>query len=213
MNHNLDSENQGEIAGDGGSIPLPAHPSEAHEEAAFTSTHDAIRKLNRDTTWVAAGLLSTVIFAALVLALLECHPKANDPSIEAGQTTGGLLLDASPATPSNVTGLSGNSFGEVTSSQATSGDRAFNPEINHPDAQANADAVSPAPRPESANVIRPKIPKVRYRSYTHVGIKARLIALWHQSLRRRENSRGWTLFSNSNQSPSKKISYTAGTKP
>ena len=212
MNPNPDNENQGEIAGGGESIPLPAHLSEAHQEAAFTSTHDAIRKLNRDTTWVAAGLLSTVVFAALVLALLECHPKANDPTMEAKQTTASLLRDANPTTPGNEAVLSVNSLSEVVSKRATGGDPGLNTEINHPYSQANAEAVSQARRPESAKLIRSKTPKVRYRSYTHAGVKARLIALWHQSLRRDEKSRGWT-FSNSNQSRSKKISYTAETNP
>jgi hypothetical protein len=37
----------------------------------------------------------------------------------------------------------------------------------------------------------------------------RLIALWHQSLAQSEKSRGWTLFSNSDKWPRKKINYTA----
>ena len=141
-----------------------------------------------------------MIFAALVLAVLECHPKADDLAKEARQTTGSLLLNANPATPGNVMGSDRKSLSEITSGQATSVDHGLNPEINHSDVQANATSWSPAQRPDSARVIT-KVPNVRLRSYLHrryVDVKTRLIALWHQSLRR-EKSRGWALFSNSNK--------------
>ena len=59
-----------------------------------------------------------VIFAALVLAVLECHPKADDLTKEASQTTGSLLLNANPATPSNVMDPDRKSITEITSGQA-----------------------------------------------------------------------------------------------
>jgi len=50
--------------------------------ATTTVTEASERTITRaqtgDTTWVATGLLSAVIFAALGLALLEYHPKADD---------------------------------------------------------------------------------------------------------------------------------------
>jgi hypothetical protein len=42
-----------------------------------------------------------------------------------------------------------------------------------------------------------------------VGVKMRLIALWHQSLARNEKSRSW--FSNANKEERKKVSFTAET--
>jgi hypothetical protein len=130
--------------------------------------------------------------------------------------------------------------GEITSRQATSADRGFTvispqknpfqrmetaastqapvdaltPAKNHPDVQTNATSWSPAQQPDSARVIRSKIPNLRYRPFVRhrlVDVKMRLIALWHQSLMPSEKSRGWTLFSNSNQWRRKKISYTAET--
>ena len=139
-----------------------------------------------------------VIFAALVLAVLECHPKADDLTKEASQTTGSLLLNANPVTPSNVMDPDRKSISELTSGQATSVDHGLNPEINHPDVQANISSSSPAHGPDSAQVIRSKIPNVRYRTFVRhriVDVKTRLIALWHQSLQR-EKSRAWTLFLN-----------------
>jgi hypothetical protein len=153
-----------------------------------------------------------VIFAALVLALLECHPKADDLIKEARQTTGSVSLNANPSALGNVADSNGQSTSEIISRQATSVDHGFTPEIKQPDVQANATSWSPAAnRPDSARVIRPKIPDVKYRSSVrsrYVDVKTRLIALWHQSLQR-EKSRGWTLYSKSNKWQRKKISYTA----
>jgi hypothetical protein len=211
MNHNLDNDTQGEITGDGDSKALPAPQLQAHQHPALPGTHEVIRRLNRDTTWVATGLLGAVIFATLVLALLECHPKAHDLTKEARQTTGSVSLNANPSALGNVAGSNGQSTNEITSRQATRVDHGFTPEIKHPDVQANATSRSPANRPDSARVIGPKIPDVKYRSSVrprYVDVKTRLIALWHQSLQR-EKSRGWTLYSKSNKLQRKKISYTA----
>ena len=161
-----------------------------------------MRAFNRNTIWVSTGLLGTVIFAALVLAVQERHPMAPNVGEEARQTSGELLLNASPAALSEVVGSSGKSTDEITSGQATSSDDGFTPEINHPEVQANVSSSSPAQRQDSARVIRPKIPNVRHRSSMQsrfVDVKMRLLALWHQSLARSEKSRTWTLFSNSNK--------------
>jgi hypothetical protein len=210
MNHNLDNDTQGEITSDGDSKALPAPQLQAHEHPALPGTYEVIRRLNRDTTWVATGLLGAVIFAALVLALLECHPKADDLTKEARQTKGSVSLNVNPSALGNVAGSNGQSTNEITSRQATSVDHGFTPEIKHPNVQADATSWSPANRSDFARVIRPKIPDVKYRSFVrarYVDVKTRLIALWHQSLQR-EKSLGWTLYSKSKWQR-KKISYTA----
>jgi hypothetical protein len=176
MNNNLDNELQVEALGDGVSMPLCAPPLQTAEyPVALTSIHKVLRRLDRDTTLVAAGLLGTVVFAAIVLAFPERDPKPDDPTKEARQTTG-------------------SDRKSLTSGQATSVDQGSNPEINHPDVQANATSWSPAQRPDSVRVIRSKIPNVRYRTFVRhriLDVKMRLIALWHQSLARSEKSRGW----------------------
>ena len=200
--------------GDRESETLHASPLQTPEHPALPGAHDVIRRLNRDTTWVATGLLGAVIFAALVLALLECHPKADDLAKEASQTSGSLSLNANPTTPSNVVGSIEKSTDEIASGQATSVDRGLTPEMSHHNGQANATSWSPAHGPDSAQVIRSKIPTVRCRTFVRhriVDVKMRLIALWHQSLMPSEKSRGWTLFSNSNKWRRKKIRYTAAT--
>jgi hypothetical protein len=172
----------------------------------LTRIYEVIKSFNRNTTWVATGLLAPVIFAAVMLALQERHAKADNLTKAERQTTGGLLLNANPAAISDIVGSNKESTGEITSGQATSVDRGLTPEISHPDVQANATAWSPVQQSDSARIIRPKIPKVR----RYIDVKTRLIALWHQSLQR-ETSRARTLVLNSNRSRRKKISYTAET--
>ena len=89
----------------------------------------------------------------------------------------------------------------------------LSPAMNRLLAQANGSTVSPAHRRNFAQVIRTRIPQERQKSsgrLRDVDVKTRLIAPWHQSLRR-EKSRGWTLFSKSNKWQKEKISYTGET--
>lgn len=180
----------------------------------LTGISKVIKRFNRNTTWVATGLLAPVIFAAVMVALQERHAKADHFTKEERQSTGDLLLDANPAAISDVVDSNEKSTGEITSGQATSVDRGLTPEINHPDMQANASLGSPAPQQHSARVIQPNHLSIRHRLSVRprfVNVKMRLIALWHQSLERSEKSRTWTVFSNWNKAEKKKVSYTAET--
>ena len=124
-------------------------------------------------------LSSTVVFAALVLAVQERHPKADDLTEESRQAEGDLLLNPNPATRFTAVGLNGkSSTGEMISGQATSAHHAFTeifpqenpssqmesaastptpvlaftPEINRHDVQANAGSWTPAHRQDSGRV-------------------------------------------------------------
>ena len=72
-------------------LQTPEHP------VPLAGMYKVIKRLNRNTTWVATGLLGSVVFAALMVAFQERHPKADDLT-EARQTTGDLSLNANPAT-------------------------------------------------------------------------------------------------------------------
>ena len=111
-------------------------------------------------------------------------------------------LDAPPV--SSVMGSNEKSTVEIAAGQTPSIDSGLTPKMNRPDLRANATSWSPSQPPDSARAAHTK-PKVRLRSSKHprhVDVKARLIALWHQSLRN-EKSRG------SNKAARKKVSYTA----
>ena len=80
-------------------------------------------------------------------------------------------------------------------------------EINQPDAQATASPESSPRGHDSARVTSPKILNIRHRSVVpsrFVDVKARLIALWHQSLARSQRGSSRTVLSNSNKDANKK---------
>jgi hypothetical protein len=189
-----------------------------------------IRRFNRDTVWLATGVLGTVIFAAVMVAVQECQRKATEAERD-------LLLNANPATVASVVANTSNAGGKMTPGPGSSVDHAFTetppqeipssqmepaastpvlaltPE-NRNDAQANPDAGPLANRQDSARAIGSKARDVRNRSsvaFGSVDVKRRLIELWHESLARSEKSRSWTAFSNLNRGDRKKAAYTAET--
>ena len=215
----------------------PNMHSETHEETACGAKSMAlvgalkvIRRLNRNTTWVATGLVGPVIFAGLMVALREQHAKTVD---DANSVALFKHVDLSEK----------RSVDEIASGHANSVDHAFteispqgNPsfqmdaaalapapgvalalEINHHDVQSNEGSWNSAHDQDSGRVIEVKVPRARFRASVRrriVGVKARLIALWHQSLFGavpKLRSRRWTLFANSNKWARKKVSYTAET--
>jgi hypothetical protein len=161
-------------------------------------TRDTISRFNRETVWLATGVLGTVIFAALVLAVQEHQPNAT-------QAERDLLLNANPATVASVVAK--------TEPAPSTPVLALTPE-NRNDAQANPDAGPLARRQGSARAIGPKARNASNRSSVasrSVDVKRRLLELWHQSLAKSEKSRSWTAFSNLNRGVRKKAAYTAET--
>jgi hypothetical protein len=206
MNSNQDNEPLGEIAHDGQPSVLNA--------LALDDTLKAMRRFNRNTMVVAIGLLGTVIFAAVVLAVQEHLPRPAKVAEKAMQTSSQVLPDANPVGLPEVAGLSGKSTDKISSEQATSFDDGFTPEINHAAMQANLNSWSPAQRHDSGRMIRPTIANGRHRSSTRVrfvNVKMWFLALWHHGLQRAEKPRGWTQFWHSNKVRRKKVSYTTAT--
>jgi hypothetical protein len=189
-----------------------------------------ISRFNRDTVWLATGVLGTVIIAAFMIAVQECQRKATEAE-------GDFLLNPNSATVGSVVAKSSNASGEMTPRPGSSVDHAFTepplqeipssqtepaaatpvlalaPE-NRNDAQANPDAGPLAGRQDSARAIEPKVRNAGNRSSVasrSVDVKRRLLELWHQSLAKSEKSRSWTAFSNLNRGVKKKAAYTAET--
>jgi hypothetical protein len=234
--HKLESTIQ---PGDGGSRALPAPASATQENSvALPRTSDMIRRFNRDTGWLATGVLGAMVFAALVLALLvqERYPKTDDVNAKAVQAGGDLLLNPNSATLASVVAKSSNSNGKMTPGQGSSIDHgltensqqeipssqtepaastpvlALSPEINRNDVQTNPDPGILARRQDSARAIGPKDRTESNRSSVasrYVSVKRRLIELWHQSLAKSEKARSWTAFSNLTSGAKKKAAYTA----
>jgi hypothetical protein len=173
-------------------------------------TRDVIRSFNRDTAWLATGVLGALILAALMLASEEHKSKA----IQAGRD---FWVNANPATKASVIAESSNSNGktdtplyEVPSRQTESADSTPIPTpASTP--QENRDA----PRQDSTQVPAPKTHNVRKRSSVAsriIDVKRRLIELWHQSLAR-SGTGSWTAFSKLNSGVNRKAAaYTAATR-
>jgi hypothetical protein len=185
--------------------------------------------------------LGVLIFAASLLAVLvpEHHPSAVDPTA-AVQPPGTLLLNANNSTLLKEVGVRGkSSAGETATGQAKSVEQALSevpqkenrttqveastptpvlpltPGINHINAQVAANLRSPAHWQDHAQSIGLKITRARSSGPIRpkfIDVKARLIALWHQSLAQSEKSCNWTAFSNSNKGARKKVAYTAETR-
>jgi hypothetical protein len=176
-------------------------------------TSDVIRGFNRDTAWLATGVLGAVVFAALVLAVQEYHPTKVNPTEEAVKAGSGRLPNANVVTLGSVVAKSSND--KMASGEGNGVDHAFNkaspeddpfshieragsaptpvfafaPEINRDDTQGNSGSGTLVHRQDSARAIEPKARNVSNRSSAasrYVGVKRRLIELWHQSLAKSE---------------------------
>lgn len=185
---------------------------------------DTISKFNRDTVWLATGVLGTVAFAALVLVIQEYQPKAK-------KTESSLLanvdFERAGSAPAKVSGSSG----KIAAGQGSNGDHTFTEKaiLETPFSQSQPEAarpVVPLPRADrnttqanrdcrnSPRTVEPKARNARNRSSwpsRTADVKRRLIELWHLSLARSAKARTWTAFSNLHRGGSKKAAYTAGT--
>jgi hypothetical protein len=116
---------------------------QARNVVALPATNDVLRRFNRDTEWLATGILGLLTSAALVLAVLiqEGQPKAVD------QATGGnALVNANPGPlPIAVRLNAASSTGEITSGQATSVDYGFNSPLETPSPQMETAASTQTP--------------------------------------------------------------------
>jgi hypothetical protein len=168
----------------GCSVRIPALPM------ALTGALKAVARLNRNTTWVAMGLLGPVIFAAVMVAVRDPHPKTDDLTDVPAQIKSDVLPSANPAAVSNVTGSTEKSTDEITSGQVKSVDFGITPQTNHDHGavQAIASPWASALQPTFVRVVRPKNPTLTHRSWIprSVSVRVRLLALWHLSLVQKE---------------------------
>jgi hypothetical protein len=190
-----------------GQLVMAASPQLNQEQtAALAGVLKTIKRLNRNTTWVATGFLSCVLFAFLMLAVQE-HEHPTD-GLPPSQTT--------PAENAGWQSQSGNSPSKNTSVVAAEPVnivyRALAATTNfRPDQNAEVISQAPVHREDLTQATALKVNKMRHRSIGRqrfVSVKMRLIALWHQSLARKSSTRSWAHFSNLDQGAKKKISFT-----
>ena len=210
MDPNTNAEPPEEIADE--AEGFTAVPSQTQEQSlALGDAQTVMRRFNRTTTWVATGLLSSMIIAAGALVFQDNHPMVADVAEETRGTGGAIVSDKSPDPLSEGAGLSGKNIDQTTAAQLASSEPGFTSETNNPELPTKVRVLSGTERQEPARAIQPRI---HHRSPFRprlVDVRMRLIKLWHQSLARAEKSRGWTLFSYPHQTRSKKVSYSTET--
>jgi hypothetical protein len=164
---------------------------------------ETVIRFNRDTGWLATGLVGTIVFAAIVLAVQEHQPNAKPAETDPSPLVGVIAASSSPNA-------------EMPPTQDSSVDRepvktSLDEKVS---SSRNESAVPPAGlafRPEGRHHEH-RQDSTRNRSsvtLSTAGIKRRLIELWHQSLAKNEKSRSWTAFSHLNRGVHKKAAYTA----
>jgi hypothetical protein len=184
-------------------------------------TGDVIKSFNRDTAWLATGVLGAFVLAALMLAVQEYQPNVT-------QAEPDFSLRANPAAVASVIAESSNSNGKMTSGPGRSIDPTFTepPLQDSPSSEMEPAVSTPIPAPAStpqknhdapqqvsAQAPAPKTRNVRNRSSVAsriIDVKRRLIEPWRQSLARSE-TRSWAAFSKLNGGVSRKAAYTTAT--
>jgi hypothetical protein len=213
MDPNTNAEPPEEIADE--AEGFTAVPSQTQEQSlALGDAQTVMRRFNRTTTWVATGLLSTMIIAAGALVFQDNHPMVADVAEETRGTGGAIVSDKSPDPLSEGAGLSGKNIDQTTAAQLASSEPGFTSETNNPELPTKVRVLSGTERQEPARAIQPRIRNLKHRLAFRsrwVDLRMRLIKLWHHSLARVEKSRGWTLFSYPHQTRSKKVSYSIET--
>ena len=154
-------------------------------QGSAPATSDTISKFNRDTVWLATGVLGTLVFAALMIAVQECQRKATEAERD-------LLLTANPANVASVIAKSSNANGQISLGQASSVDHGLteNSQQEIPSSQtepvvSTVLALTAETNRDGGRAIGPKIRNVSDRSSAasrNIDVKRRLIELWHQSL-------------------------------
>ncbi len=183
-------------------------------------TNDIIKSFNRDTAWLATGVLAVLFFAALVIALQERQKNATHAEHD-------LLPSGNSATVGSVVANGSNSKGNMILGPDSSVDHGFTetPRLEIPSSQMESAASTPTSVPDfitekshyehrldSSRVGGTKARGARNRasvSFRYTGVRRRLLELWHQSLARSEKLRSWAAFSNLNPGLNKKAAYTA----
>jgi len=183
--------------------------------------NDVLRRYDRQTMWVAWGLMVCTILAAVVVAVQEPEKNAADHAMKENLTSGDAAVNSNPTAFPDVRSVNAESANsEMSLGQTISVKRtdivispgkssspltqspvpsqtpvsALTSETYQPETQADTSPMSPVQRKDTARVIRPSIRNLRHRQHGRlrlVDVKTRLIALWHESLRRSQQPRSW----------------------
>ena len=193
--------------------------------------NDVLRRYDRQTMLVASGLLICTILGAVVVAVQEPEKKAAYHAPAENSISDNGAVNSNPTALSDVRSMNAESANsEMGSGQTISIDRTetvispgknSSPQMNPAEpiqtpapslisevSEPNARWVSSVDRPDIARVNRPKICKSWYRASARlrfVDVKARLVALWHESLAQNKSDRGWAARWSSRKAKTQKL--------
>ena len=159
--------------------------------------HEVLRRFDRETGWLATGLLGGLILAAMAIGVqLQKHRREQVNLPVKTMEVGDHAVIFQPQTDETATAATPD----------------LNSDADRRNVQASPSILSTqktlaekAPKTSTAKSKSSKRLRI-------VDVKKRLIELWHQSLARAE-TRSWTLFKSSSGRDKKKVSYTAETNP
>jgi hypothetical protein len=178
-----------------------------------------LRRYDRQTMFVASGLLICTILAAVVVAVQEAEKDAADHATEENLISDAAAVNSNPTALSHVrTGNTESTSSAMSSGQTISIDRtetgispgkssspltespvasqtpvsALTSETYQPETQADTNPMSPVQRQDTARVIRSSIRSLGHRLHGRLrspNSKMWLIALWHKIFARNQRPR------------------------
>jgi hypothetical protein len=202
--------------------------------AANPGTNYVLRRFDRDTQFLAAGLLSGVSCAALLIAAsipdsrydvrraskpesdLAASAEATGPFRIApkAEKSGSLEMAINTDQKFAETSAKEDPPGTKTSTESTpSSPVLLGPDISLNAASLNQSKLSLRHQQDRSSIIREKTVRERSRSPGYprpLDVKKQLIALWHKSLHQAEQARSWTISSKLNTK--QKAAFIARTK-
>src|ERR1700733_2271367 len=111
----MGAETQGEAADESATIRSDQRPKTLQPAVPLTSALKAIARFNRGTTWVATGLLGSVVFAAVMVAVRDPHLETDAVAGIAAQPRTSIAPSTNPATDFSVEDTTKKSTGGPTS--------------------------------------------------------------------------------------------------
>ena len=177
---------------------------ESSESSSVLAKDMMTKRPKTGAFWLAAGLLGTVVFAAVVLAVQDDYSRKihqKESTVKSGN--GDVKISLEP-----------NSSPRIESAGSTPAQvPLLVPSTDRQNLQTNAESGKSEHRPNSGRVKTQRMPRSKSMSPARARIfdvKKRLVALWRQSLARKRPD-GWALFANS-KDHQKKVSYTSSSK-
>ncbi len=164
-----------------------------------------MQQFNRNTARVATTVLVSLVLFAGLLAIqggfFDGRPHLAYPADSSGLTQ--FVQTASPHSGVAPDAIKvGNSKRENIDNESSTAAVTATP---------NIDSARPVLEKDLVPTFRSKQPRHKKRlrlDTAYTGVKAQLLELWHQSLRRDQEVRGWASVSRLNKTAKKKVSFT-----